>query len=148
MSAARFLPPTPARSRIMSAIRGRWNVTTELRLAGALRRAGITGWRRHLKLPGRPDFAFPQQKVAVFVDGCFWHGCPRCYKPPKRNAVFWAEKISANRERDRRVALALRRKGWAVVRLREHELVDVESAIRKIRIFIARNKPNRTSPPS
>jgi DNA mismatch endonuclease (patch repair protein) len=72
------------RSEVMSRIRGKGNEKTEVRLAKLMRKAGIRGWRRHLPIPGRPDFSFRQQKVAVFVDGCFWHGCPRCFRLPKQ----------------------------------------------------------------
>ena len=67
------------RSEVMSLIRGKGNKETENALLALLRQNKITGWRRHLPLPGKPDFAFQKQKVAVFVDGCFWHGCPKCY---------------------------------------------------------------------
>ena len=73
---------------------------------------------------GRPDFVFPRQKVAVFVDGCFWHGCPRHYNVPANNAGFWRRKLEANRARDRLVTRMLRRAGWIVVRVWEHALSD------------------------
>jgi DNA mismatch endonuclease (patch repair protein) len=73
----------------MSLIRGKGNKQTEQALLALLKRDKITGWRRHLPLPGKPDFAFTKQKVAVFVDGCFWHGCPKCYTRPKTNRKFW-----------------------------------------------------------
>ena len=103
----------------MSRIRGRGNRDTELRMAGLLRKWAITGWRRHPPLPGKPDFAFVAKHLALFVDGCFWHGCPRCYQAPKNNATFWREKIEENRERDRNVARLLRASGWSVVRVWE-----------------------------
>lgn len=124
-------PPTAARARIMRAIKGYGNATTELAFARRLRRARITGWRRHMKLPGRPDFAFPTAHVAVFVDGCFWHGCPHCYLPPHRNRAFWAEKLAANQRRDARVARKLRRLGWSVVRIWECK-VNAPSAIERL----------------
>jgi DNA mismatch endonuclease (patch repair protein) len=71
------------RSEVMSRIRGKGNKQTEQVLRRLMRQAGITGWRRHMPLLGKPDFAFPKQKVAVFVDGCFWHGCRKCYTRPK-----------------------------------------------------------------
>ncbi|MBK7672632.1 MAG: DNA mismatch endonuclease Vsr [bacterium] len=122
----------------MSAICGRSNRTTELVLATALRRNGINGWRRHLSLPGRPDFAFRRLKVAVFVDGCFWHGCPKCYKAPRHNTEFWVNKLSANRRRDQRVARQLRSRGWVVVRIWEHSLVDPARVVRRIRSALTR----------
>lgn len=87
-----------------------------------LKRHHIRGWRRHLDLPGKPDFAFRNGKVAVFVDGCFWHGCPRCFKTPKKNAAFWKDKISGNMRRDRKVSRTLRDMGWSVIRVRECSL--------------------------
>jgi DNA mismatch endonuclease (patch repair protein) len=70
----------------------------------------------------RPDFVFPKLKLAVFVDGCFWHGCPRHATKPKNNRVFWQRKLAANRERDRLVNRSLKRAGWQVVRIWECEL--------------------------
>lgn len=133
---------SPERSRIMSAIRGRGNVTTEGRLTHILRTMRISGWRRHLKLPGAPDFAFPASRVAVFVDGCFWHGCPRCYRAPRSNADFWREKIARNRVRDKRVARQLRYLGWSVLRIREHSLGNADSVAKRIRRALDRKKPS------
>jgi DNA mismatch endonuclease (patch repair protein) len=67
---------------------------------------------------GKPDFAWPGRKVAVFVDGCFWHGC-RCKHLPSTNTEFWRNKIETNQRRDRRVARALRKDGWTVIRVKE-----------------------------
>jgi DNA mismatch endonuclease (patch repair protein) len=110
------------RSYLMSRVRGRGNEVTELKLLTLLRQNKITGWRRHLPLPGKPDFAFPKQKVAVFVDGCFWHGCPKCYTRPKTNRKFWDKKREDNMARDRRVNRQLRRRGWKVIRIWQHAL--------------------------
>lgn len=106
----------------MSLIKGRGNEATEQKLVRLFRRARITGWRRHLPLPGKPDFAFPKSKVAVFVGGCFWHGCPKCYKRPKTNRRFWDRKHEYNKAHDRRVARHLRRHGWRVIRIWQHSL--------------------------
>ncbi len=70
----------------------------------------------------RPDFVFPKLRIAVFVDGCFWHGCPLHATRPKQNADFWSAKIAANQARDRLVTRRLRAAGWRVLRLWEHEL--------------------------
>lgn len=110
------------RSYNMSSIRSRGNATTEQRLAALLRLHGIKGWRRHADLPGKPDFVFRSGHVAVFVDGCFWHGCPSCYKMPGDNRRYWSEKIDRNRTRDRRNTRLLRRKGWRVIHVWEHSL--------------------------
>lgn len=106
----------------MSRIRGSGNKATELRLIQIFRANGITGWRRGSKLPGKPDFIFPKRKIAVFVDGCFWHGCPKHGTKPKTRASFWLAKITGNKARDRRVNRALRGRGWTVIRVWEHEL--------------------------
>ena len=121
------------RSWVMSRIRGKGNEKTEVRLAKLLRREGIRGWRRHLPVPGRPDFAFRKQKVAIFVDGCFWHGCPRCFRLPKQNRAFWKAKIEGNRRRDRTVNGRLRRLGWKVIRIRECRLKHSDRIVAKIR---------------
>ena len=139
------------RSQVMSRIRSRGNRDTEQALAARFRRHGITGWRRHLQLvvrsrrrqsahsppPSpprkngadsrlrlrvRPDFVFPKLRLAVFVDGCFWHACPLHATKPRNNAAFWRKKLAGNRARDRKVNRALRDAGWRVLRLWEHEL--------------------------
>ncbi|MDO8527765.1 MAG: very short patch repair endonuclease [Deltaproteobacteria bacterium] len=107
------------RSRMMSGIRGRGNKSTELKVASIFRRNGINGWRRHADIFGKPDFSFSRHKLAVFVDGCFWHGCPRCSTMPKQNRNFWQKKIGSNMERDRKVGRQLKINGWRVVRFWE-----------------------------
>jgi DNA mismatch endonuclease (patch repair protein) len=122
----------------MSAVRSRDNRTTELRLASLLRQHRLSGWRRHLPLPGRPDFAWPHEKVAVFVDGCFWHGCPRCYVAPRHNAGFWRAKVDGNQRRDRRVARQLRAEGWSVHRVWECRVSEPRT-IARIKEALARS---------
>src|SRR5438445_4703761 len=106
----------------MAAIRSKGNKDTELRLAAVFRAGGITGWRRHQALPGRPDFVFRRERLVVFVDGCFWHGCPRHGRKPDSNRDYWLPKLMRNRARDRAVGCELRRRGWTVVRIWEHDL--------------------------
>lgn len=118
----RPLPISAARSRIMKAIRSQGNRSTEARVAQILRSAKLNGWRRHSDLPGTPDFSWRPEKVALFVDGCFWHGCPHCYRAPRHNAAFWELKIQGNRRRDRRVNRELRQRDWVVVRVWECKL--------------------------
>lgn len=115
-------PPSDQRSRIMRAIRSRRNRTTELAFAKALRSAGIKGWRRHLPIVGKPDFAFTAARVAIFVDGCFWHGCRRHSTEPGTNAQYWIPKITETKKRDHRNTRALRRSGWRVLRFWEHDI--------------------------
>jgi DNA mismatch endonuclease (patch repair protein) len=99
---------------------------------------GISGWRRHLPLPGGPDFVFPKELLAVFVDGYFWHGCPRCYQAPKKNKKFWRDKVTGNQRRDRRVARQLRTEGWSVCRVWECQLKRPVTVIRHIRRMLGR----------
>ena len=110
------------RSAVMARVRGRGNASTELRTIGLLRAAGITGWRRKSRIFGKPDFVFQKARVAVFVDGCFWHGCPRCKRVPTSSVSFWRTKIQGNIKRDKKVSCQLRKEGWKVVRVRECRL--------------------------
>lgn len=118
-----FKRPSPNRSKNMRAIRSRRNKSTELRLVALLRENHIRGWRRHpSNILGSPDILFRRRRLAVFVDGCFFHGCPRCGHIPKTNKAYWATKISRNRERDLQVSRKLRTKGFRVIRIRECRL--------------------------
>ena len=110
------------RSEVMSRIRSRGNAATEVALVKLFRRRKITGWRRHQKIFGKPDFIFPGIRLALFVDGCFWHGCPKHGTKPKGNAAFWRKKISGNIARDRLVNRTLRSANWRVLRIWQHEL--------------------------
>lgn len=106
----------------MSRIRGSGNKETELKLIGIFKTHDISGWRRKAPLFGKPDFVFSKLKVAVFVDGCFWHACPLHATQPKSNAEFWQAKLARNVARDRLVIRTLRKQGWRVLRIWEHEL--------------------------
>ncbi len=111
------------RSKNMSAIRSKGNKSTELAFLELLKENKIKGWRRHLKsVYGRPDFAFPKQRLAIFIDGCYWHGCKRCYVRPKTNKKFWDKKILSNKKRDNKVNKILKEKGWKVLRVWEHQI--------------------------
>jgi len=110
------------RSEVMSLIRGSGNKGTELALVQIFRAHRITGWRRHQAIFGKPDFVFAKIRLAVFVDGCFWHYCPQHTKEPKTNVAFWREKLATNKARDRLVNKTLRKAGWRVLRIWEHEL--------------------------
>ncbi len=112
--------PTWKRSQVMSRIRGKHNLSTEMKLITLFRTAGICGWRRHQRLVGWPDFIFPKQRVAVFADGDFWHG--RSSRRPVQNAIYWKNKIECNQRRDKRTTRKLRRLGWSVVRIWESDL--------------------------
>ena len=160
----------------MSRIRGRGNKDTEIALAKLLRANDISGWRRNQALIGKPDFIFRRERVAVFVDGCFWHGCPIHSNPakwlkkssmgkgPKRNSrntteilrqaqddnrgertgkVFWAKKMAGNIARDRFVNRQLRKAGWRVVRIWEHELGRRagQRAVERVRRAVGNGQP-------
>jgi len=94
----------------------------ELVFAKTLRKYRVKGYRRRYALLGKPDFTFPKKKVAVFLDGCFWHKCPKCYRKPATNADFWKKKIANNMARDSKVNSALRKKGWKVKRFWGHQI--------------------------
>ena len=121
-----------ARRKNMQAVRSRRNKTTEERLIKLFRENMITGWRRHLPLPGKPDFTFRKEKLTVFVDGCFWHRCPKCYREPKTNTEFWRSKIETNVKRDRRAPKELRKAGWNVFRIWECRLKKPAPVISRI----------------
>ena len=134
------------RSALMARIRSHGNAATELRFLRFLKESGITGWRRRYKLFGKPDFVFPKSRLAVFVDGCFWHGCPRCYREPKSNRSFWRNKVATNRKRASLVNSELRRKNWLVIRIWQHQLANRRQAALKKRLLAAlSNARPRTS---
>lgn len=122
------------RSEVMSRVRSRGNKDTELVLVRLFRRHKICGWRRGVRLPGKPDFTFQKQRLAVFVDGCFWHSCPKHRRQPKSNIAFWKRKLSSNKKRDRLVNRLLKVRGWQVLRIWEHELAKKNEARLLLRI--------------
>ncbi len=125
------------RSQVMAAIRSTGNRATELRLASILRAHDITGWRRHQPLAGNPDFVFRKARLALFVDGCFWHGCRRHLRMPRDNRPYWQRKIARNMKRDRQISRDLRRLGWRVLRIWEHALRSPQSVASRIRSKLA-----------
>ena len=112
------------RSRIMARVKSSGNKSTEAAFIALMKERGITGWRRHLPIFGKPDFVFRKTRIAVFIDGCFWHGCPKHCRMPATNRDYWERKIGRNLERDKKVKRELRKAGWTVVRIWEHELKD------------------------
>jgi DNA mismatch endonuclease (patch repair protein) len=147
------------RSEVMSRIRSRGNRDTELALAKLLRAHKISGWRRHFQIRGRarsplraagktsrsgahgvtrptfrvkPDFVFRKAHLAIFVDGCFWHGCPKHATKPANNKEFWRRKLSSNKKRDRVVNQTLRRSGWHVIRIWECDLRNAGRILKRI----------------
>jgi DNA mismatch endonuclease, patch repair protein len=116
----------------MAAIRSRGNKDTELKLAAMLRAGGITGWRRHQQLPGRPDFVFRRERLAIFVDGCFWHGCPWHCRLPESNRAYWENKIATNALRDRAATAGLKADGWRVIPIWGHSLRSKEAVMLRL----------------
>lgn len=113
---------TLTRSALMSRVRSTRNKTTDVAFARLLRLQGINGWRRHVRMLGKPDFVFPSERVLIFVDGCFWHG--HGCRPPVygRNKAIWAAKLARNVRRDRKTRRRLRALGWSVLRVWECEV--------------------------
>jgi len=110
------------RSKIMSKVKSKGNKSTELKMIEYFKEFGIKGWRRNYKIFGKPDFVFPKKKIAVFTDGCFWHGHNCRNTKPKDNAEYWEKKIKRNVERDKEVTEYLEKLGWKVIRIWECEL--------------------------
>lgn len=128
------------RSRNMAAIRRR-DTRIEKALRSGLWKAGLRGYRVDAaKVPGRPDVAYGRQKVAIFVDGCFWHQCPDCYREPKSNTDYWRAKVERNISRDRATDQRLLEEGWTVIRLWEHEVKkDLDACVGRVAREIRRS---------
>jgi len=120
------------RSQVMAAVRSSGNKATELKLISIFRANSISGWRRGASLFGKPDFVFKRERVAVFVDGCFWHGCRLHYRMPRSNRLYWRRKKARNAARDRLVNQRLRDSGWRVLRIWAHALRSPELIARRI----------------
>lgn len=110
------------RSEIMSRVKSSGNKSTEVRLLQLFKEYHVTGWRRNYKVFGKPDFVFPKKKIAIFLDGCFWHGHDCRNIKPVQNAEYWEAKCKRNMERDIIVTAHLQKLGWTVIRIWECEL--------------------------
>lgn len=110
------------RSRIMSRVKSKNNKSTELGFISIIKEKNIIGWRRNYPLIGKPDFVFPKQRIAIFIDGCFWHKCPKHCRMPSSNKEYWNQKIDKNRVWDIKTTKLLKEKGWFVIRIWEHEI--------------------------
>ena len=131
------------RYKVMSSIRSTGNRSTELRLRAFMACSGLTGWQvRRGDVLGRPDFVFPAERVAIFADGCFWHSCPVCHIKTPGNRRYWVPKLRRVRERDTKVTATLRRAGWSVLRVWEHDIRDrPEAVIKQIKSKLNRRRP-------
>ncbi|MFC1684994.1 very short patch repair endonuclease [Pseudomonadota bacterium] len=131
---ADFMTPGQ-RSKCMSRVRAK-NTKPEQLLRKALWQLGYR-YRLHYHLPGKPDIAFPGNKLVIFVDGCFWHGCPRHGSLPKTNTDFWERKIHRNIERDAENTQSIQREGWTVLRYWGHEIEDnLEQVVTNVLAFL------------
>lgn len=137
--------PTPERSRLLARVR-REGTAPELMLRRQLHRAGFR-YRLRYPLPGSPDLVLVSAKLAVFVDGCFWHGCPDHGTTPKTNTSFWRAKIERNKERDKSVDRQLTSLGWTAIRVWEHEVThDLERVVARITETEAASRAQRLTP--
>jgi DNA mismatch endonuclease, patch repair protein len=117
----------------MSQVKGK-NTKLEILFRQYIWNKGLRGYRLHTKLPGKPDLFFGPKKVAVFIDGCFWHKCPICFKGPKTNKKFWGVKIRSNVERDLDNDIKLNKIGVESIRFWEHEIKeDIQSCYKKLK---------------
>lgn len=110
------------RSRVMSAVKSKGNKSTELLFITFLKSYKITGWRRNYPLKGKPDFVFPNIRLVIFTDGCFWHGHNCRNTTPKANSNYWSAKILKNKVRDSKINIYLKKHGWNVIRIWECKL--------------------------
>jgi DNA mismatch endonuclease, patch repair protein len=134
------------RRKTMQAVKGK-GTSIERQLSAMLAGMGLSGWKKNVDdIRGKPDVVFPKERILIFIDGCFWHGCPHCdRKLPKTNREYWERKIERNLERDKRNTQALANDGWRVIRIWEHEIRDeaMRSEIRsRIRDAIADGREN------
>ena len=110
------------RSMIMQKVHGKENKSTELKMIEVFRQIGITGWRRGYPVKGHPDFVFLESRIAVFVDGCFWHGHDCRNTRPVQNEEYWSNKITRNNQHDTDISRLFQHRGWTVIRIWECEL--------------------------
>lgn len=132
------------RSAHMARIKGSGTLA-EKAIHDAARRARLR-FTKHAAMPGRPDLVLPRNRVAVFVHGCFWHGCPKHYRRPSTHLEYWDAKLAGNMRRDRRVARALRKEGWAVLTIWECDArADPDRAVARVaRVALRRRaRPSR-----
>lgn len=128
------------RSEIMRRVRGK-DTAFERKVRSALHRRGLR-FRLYCSLPGKPDIVFPGARVVVFLDSCFWHGCPDHLRMPASHVEYWRRKIRRNKERDAKTKAAYRRSGWKVVRLWEHQLKDdFDRCVLRIERVVRRRMP-------
>lgn len=127
------------RSKIMSSVKST-NTGPEIIFRKALFSKGIRYRTNFRGVKGSPDIGLLKNKIAIFIDGCFWHKCPRCFRPPESNKEYWLKKVNKNKARDKKVNAELRNNGWKVIRIWEHEIRNsldetVEKTAKKIKDY-------------
>lgn len=129
------------RSQIMQKVKSRGNKSTELKLILVFRENNISGWRRNYKVKGHPDFVFLEKKIAIFVDGCFWHGHDCRNTTPSDNKEYWDRKRQRNIQHDREVTAIFEARGWTVIRIWECELKkkNVTILLKKLEPLLSSN---------
>lgn len=137
--------PKEKRSNVMARVKASGNKTTELKLIEYFSANNITGWRRGYKVKGHPDFVFLDRKIAIFVDGCFWHGHDCRNTRPADNADYWNKKREKNIQHDKEITALFERRGWTVVRIWECELKKKNKEVldRKIALALSAKKEIR-----
>ena len=129
------------RSEIMKKVKSK-NTSVEIKFRQELWKSGIRGWRTCQKgIPGKPDVVYKGRKIAIFVDGCFWHGCPVCDRSPKSGDKYWENKINKNAARDKENEEKLIKEGWKVIRFWEHEVnKNVAGCVLRVKELLERFK--------
>ena len=128
------------RSDIMSKVRSNNNKSTELALIKFFKENNITGWKRNYPVKGHPDFVFLDKTIAVFVDGCFWHGHDCRNTRPSDNAEYWQKKRERNIKHDKEVTAMFENRGWTVIRIWECELKNKNRSALIYKLSILKNK--------
>lgn len=129
-----------ARSNVMRAVKSKNPKSTELALIKLFKENHITGWRHNYDVKGHPDFVFLKKRIAIFVDGCFWHGHDCRNTRPADNAEYWAKKRARNMQHDKEITQLFERRGWRVIRIWECELSKKNIAQTLQRIMTALEK--------
>lgn len=139
--------PKDRRSAVMSTVR-RSGTQLEAAFAAALKERGLSGFEEQpTGIPGKPDFAHRDARLVIFIDSCFWHGCPQHLRRPASNTDYWQQKIRRNRARDRRVTAELKAGGWRVVRIWEHSVGNARALkwwLTRIKTLLAAEDSERT----
>lgn len=133
------IPKNDSISKVMSSNKGK-NTKPELNLRKVLWKVGLRGYRIHWKkMPGRPDIVFTKKRLAIFVNGCYWHRCPHCkLSLPKTNLAFWEIKFNVNKERDKQNIIELEKLGWKVLVVWECQLKeDIDKVISTIKLELS-----------